>query len=576
MWVLGLFLGITSFWRRLLYLSRYGRQDIHLFAAFAAREFAAPTAIKLHKLPNDFYLWVKRVEKQLALEAFFPRGARLGTFAHSPVLQLRDHFDQPLSERSSPWSVEGLDDHYRQVTGLSASIDTVMQNDAGYSVGSFAKELFSLLQVDAVLAYLLLNREIQLAAAHHAGRVHKLFLLKTSLIDQFSHLRGNIIAHGAAVAMHEYLWSIVTEIRKAKEIDDQRRATKKILNALNLKGADLARRLNPATKDLDYDMPMDAVSVSVAALYRAANDGEIDRERGLDEVYLALGRKGGKGGDRTDQPLVHYYGLTWDRLLALGTFEIVVVMIGLHRKRRTHGVHPKVEKVVRPAGRLTRDIVWAAPNSLKSEWDSIQRRLHFLMMCYLPPAHNKGGGGRFDPSLLLDPTKDWKAYDKGARRNPLRRIEVARSFTEIVDTIRYRLTLASRMFAVATKLVVARPNELPHHTERRKRGSKVAALLASSLTMVTSDPLFIPLLKNAVERAGFEQTRGTKRKKRGAKTATSRAGADASESCFDAGLADAAGSTAFVDEVREPEPGRHWGRKVPTRLATRGDGSVSA
>ena len=156
--------------------------------------------------------------------------------------------------------------------------------------------------------------------------------------------------------MHEYLWSIVIEMRNGKEIDDQRRTVKKILNALNLQHADKARRLDPV-KDLDYDMPMDAVSVSVAALYRAANDGTVNREKGLDEVYLALGRKGGKGGDRTEQPLVHYYGLTWDRLFALGTFEIGASMIGIHPKRRTHGVHPIVKTAVRPAGRLARDIV---------------------------------------------------------------------------------------------------------------------------------------------------------------------------------------------------------------------------
>lgn len=329
----------------------------------------------------------------------------MGTFVHSPVLQLRDHFDKIMRGRTSPWSVKCLCDHYRKATGLSATIDTVMEKDVGYSIGVFAKELSSLLHEDAVMAYLLLNREIQIAAAYHAKKVNKHFLLKTSLIDHFSHLRGNIIAHGAALAMHEYLWSIVIEIRNGKEIDHQRRTVKKILNALNLRRADKAQRLD-SVKDLDYDMPMDAVSVSVAALYRAANDRTVNREKGLDEVYLALGRKEGRGGERTDQPLVHYFRLTWLRLFALGTFEIVVIMVGLHRKRCTHGVHPTVKTAVRPAGRLTRDIVWAAPNSLRSEWDAIQRRLHFLMMCYLPPAHTKGGGGRFDPSLLLNPAKD--------------------------------------------------------------------------------------------------------------------------------------------------------------------------
>lgn len=160
MWILGLFFAISSIWKRLVFLSTYGRQDIFLFADFAAREFAAPQSVKLHKLPKDFYIWVVRVEEQLALEAFFPKGVRLGAFASSPVLQLRDHFDRPYSERTSPWSVKGLDDHYRTVTGLSADIDAVMEKDAGYSVDSFAKNLFALLQLDAVLAYLLLNREI--------------------------------------------------------------------------------------------------------------------------------------------------------------------------------------------------------------------------------------------------------------------------------------------------------------------------------------------------------------------------------------------------------------------------------
>lgn len=106
------------------------------------------------------------------------------------------------------------------------------------------------------------------------------------------------------------------------------------------------------------------------------------------------------------------------------------------------------------------------------------------MMCYLPPAHNKGGGGRFDPSLLLDPTKDYTAYERAARGDLRRRRRgEPKTFTEIFDTIRYRLALTSRLSAVATKLVIARPNERPHHADRRKRASQVAALLASSLTI---------------------------------------------------------------------------------------------
>lgn len=324
-------------------------------------------------------------------------------------------------------------------------------------------------------------------------------------------------------------------------------------------------------KDLDYDMPMDAVSVSVAALYRAANDGTVNREKGLDEVYLALGRKGGRGGDRTDQPLVHYYGLTWDRLLALGTFEIVVVMVGLHRKRRTHGVHPTVKTAVRPAGRLTRDIVWAAPNSLRSEWDAIQRRLHFLMKCYRPPAHNDGGGGRFDPSLLLDPAKDWKAYDRGARSDSLPRTGVAKSFIQIDETIRYRLTLASRLFAVATKLVVEQPNEPLHKAKRRERGSQVVALLASSLNMISSEPLFIPMLKEAMERAKFKQTRGKKAAKGNGKVAAATAEAKAFLSSAEGDMAIGAEDPTPRKEGTTPPHGRHWRRGVPTRVPLEDD-----
>lgn len=37
MWIFGLFLAIASVWERLVYLSEHGREDIYLFADFAAR-----------------------------------------------------------------------------------------------------------------------------------------------------------------------------------------------------------------------------------------------------------------------------------------------------------------------------------------------------------------------------------------------------------------------------------------------------------------------------------------------------------------------------------------------------------
>lgn len=191
------------------------------------------------------------------------------------------------------------------------------------------------------------------------------------------------------------------------------------------------------------------------------------------------------------------------------------------------------------------------------------RRVRVTMKCYLPPAHNMCGGGRFDPSLLLDPTKDWRAYDEAARGD----LSLARgkrgSFTRAFDQIRYRLTLASRLFAVATKLVIAKPNETPRHAERRKRGSQVVALLASSLTMVTSEPLFIPLLKDGLKRAGFQQTRGTNGKTLSQDTIASETGPGASNNVADGRKLKSSEATS-THNASATELGRHWGRKVPT------------
>ena len=158
------------------------------------------------------------------------------------------------------------------------------------------------------------------------------------------------------------------------------------------------------------------------------------------------------------------------------------------------------------------------------------------------------------------------AYDRGARRNPLRRIGVAKSFTQIVDTVRDRLTLASRLFEVATKLVVEQPNEPLHKTERRERGSQVVALLASSLNMISSEPLFIPLLKEAMVRAEFKQTRGKKAAKCNGKLALAPTNVNASRRTSMGDIADEAEAAAPVQESTSSLHGRHWGRGVPTRV----------
>lgn len=566
MWISGFFLAVTSIWRRLIFLSRYGRRDIQIFADFAAKEFANPNSVKLHKLPNDFSIWLSRIERQLKLEEYFPIGCRLGTFSHSPVLQLRDHFNKSLMARRSPWSEESLENDYRKVTSLAPEIDAVMERDVGYSVRKFSKDLASLLHEDPALAYLLRCREIQLAVAHHAGKSEVHFPLKASLTDQFARLRGNIIAHAAALTMHEYLWSIVTAIRNAKELDDQQKMITRALNALNLRKADEAKRLDPEARDQNYDAILDSMAVSVPALRDAATRMEHIRQTGLDEVHALLGGSKGKGGDRTKAPLVHYYGLIWERLLPLGTFEILAVMVRLHRARPSLGAYPNNKKSTNPAGRLTGDVVNAMPISPAGDWNETMRRVTLTLRCYLPPAHNLCGGGRFDPSLLLNPTKDWWAFERAARGDLSGQRGQRGSFTETFDEIRNRLAHASRLFALATNLVVARPNAKPRQAARRELGSKIVALLASSLTIVTSEPVFTALLKDGLKRTGFQQTRGKMGKANGTKHAV--VAAIPTRATAMPRLQSKASITDRVDR----DYGRHWGRKVSTGDPAGNDG----
>lgn len=499
-----------SIWKRLSYLSRHGREDITLFADFARKEFSDPKSVKLHKLRKDFGLWVKRVEGQIELEKDFSLGCRLGTFANSPVLQLRDHFALPYEDRTSPWCQKSLENHYRNASGLDHTIDAEMETHAGYSVKSIAAALTKQFHDDPTLAYLILCRELQLAAAHHFEASGSEQFSRDHLIDQFAHLEKNIVAHAAAMAMHEYLWSIVKALRNAKEVDSEGNTTAVPLNAVALKQADYAQRKYPGIVNPNYDDHLNALEVSVPALYVAALNMKHEREAGLDEVHNVFGQRSGKGGRTTNPPIFSYYGLTWKPLLAVGTLEILIVMVGLHKGKRLHGVHPRLAEGARPSTRLTGDIVDRMPSSAMPGWNDFMRKVGHMRKCYLPPAHNACGGGRFDPSLLLDPVKDWKAYDKMARGDLSRKSLKRGAFKRNFDEIRFRLACSSFAFAAATGLVIANPNEASRWMRIRRRGSQVVALLASSLTNFSADPVFVSLLERAIIRSGYQHSRGKK------------------------------------------------------------------
>ena len=92
------------------------------------------------------------------------------------------------------------------------------------------------------------------------------------------------------------------------------------------------------------------------------------------------------------------------------------------------------------------------------------------------------------------------------------------------------------------------------------------ALLASSLNMISSEPLFIPMLKEAMGRAKFKQSRGKKAAKGNGKLALAPTDVNASRRTSMGDIVDEAKAAAPVQESTSSLHGRHWGRGVPTRV----------
>lgn len=217
---------ISSIVRRLVHLAIFDRMDIELFAPLVAEILADPPKAGALEVPSDYRKWLARVKRQLALEKHLPAGCRLGTFEHSPVLFLEHYFAPRTVAVKSPWHQKWLEAHYRASTGLDRSIDAVMEKQAGYSVKSYAAALISNFKADPTLAYLLLSREIALAAKYGALEASKPDFTKVS---QFGALYKDntykIVCFGAAMFAHECVWKIARKLRIFVELDPMGKST---------------------------------------------------------------------------------------------------------------------------------------------------------------------------------------------------------------------------------------------------------------------------------------------------------------------------------------------------------------
>ena len=362
---------------RLLYLARYGRADIQLFTSILHLGLAGMPGWK-SAIPGDFAVWLRRVDRQLALERKLPKGTRLGTFRYSPVSRLKLLIDG----NDARFNWQAFEAKLRKRSGVASKADTKMRSIAGYAVSDYVTLLRAEASVDPVAVHLLLAKEIELCAEHWScKRKFSDYFDLTTLSQQ----RRQLLLSAMAFADHERLLAICQGVWSGRHLDHK-----------GLRDCLLDQEAGHSHSVNGYSPYVDTAIFSVPALFTVAKLGYHHPIAKLREVLRVLSPIGKTiGGSNARRPLIHYYGLETLDLLALGTVEILTTMAALQRWSTTRRGVMRVCKVdnhaVGVAGLLVDEIVMANRWPVR-QWDQARRPIAKIRRSYLNATADLGGG----------------------------------------------------------------------------------------------------------------------------------------------------------------------------------------
>jgi hypothetical protein len=486
---------------RFLFLQRHGRRDIELFAdLFAMAEMGVPHWQSL--LPHDFHIWLRRVERQLSLEADFPAGTRLGTFRHSPVLQLGDliagdcafgdarwkHTEQDLRSRTR------LKPYFNPQIDEVVDLDPEMERHGGYSVRRFISMLRFIAHQDPVAVALLLSKEFERCAAHWACRRGADGLLDLTSIANDQRI---LLLSGIALADHERLLAIVRALHADRNLD--------------------AKGLQEALEDVETGQPisnpayrayLETACLNVPALATIAYLRRVDRLAMLREIVrVVTPTVDGKGGDRARRELSQYYGLTWKRLLALGSLEIVTTTSDLLKRpcqRNDLSRETRTEdRAVGLAGKIITCIVTQERWPVWT-WSEARRMIKIARRHYVRATFQAGGGGRIDPRCWLNTEQDARLFRKLSQP---RRVKISNRKGGKRDGFFSRQLRARNRLLLTFFGAAGRP--VAHHQMRRADlATQAMSHMAAAHSPFTCDPVFIPMALHQLNVNGYQSTRG--------------------------------------------------------------------
>lgn len=415
-----------------------------------------------------------------------PRGCRLSLLHFSPLLQIL----RIIATRTSQDDVQGYDfpmlpsnedgimTHLEASCGWLDDIDAAVALRFGHTLAEYAAYLVGLRKKDPVLFVLLMAREFPLAADYLAKRQcadGRLWLLRAARIAEVQRLAEMMsYSRGRKKIMSSRLRKALDAMVYRKRPSQRKAALKQYRDCLPV-----IRRLGISIEAVRALLLGDAAS---ASLVSSGNHSPLN----WDSIPKALKRLAVSRAElfsmdrsrhcwtRRDMPMDMYYGVPLEQLACVAILELT---------RGGAGSEGSDECAVIAAA-MCQNLM-----GKKLTLERVSRRASMITQVYLRRVDKLGAGGRFDPRLQFDPFADAALY-VGCNA-----LAMGGSMANCRSSVRAFIDVAARV--LANRLAVQRGLIDP------RLAAQVAAVVASSLTPPTMDPIFASLLDRRMSELGI-------------------------------------------------------------------------
>ncbi len=406
-----------------------------------------------------------------------PLGCRLGLLHFSPLLQLLRllrgtgpvaAFDGYVFEEL-PSSEDTILRHLEQTCGWREDLDAVLKRRFGHTLLDYARYLIRLRQKDPILFVLLMAREFTLASRHVAGRV--------CAVDR------EWLSRAARLAEVQRLAEMMSYCRGRRQITTG--LLRKALEAIVYRKRPSQRR--KALREFRHCLPaIRRLTLSVEALRALVLDDMtseplLDGDKGgrptWNSIPNALKREAASraellslhrarhGWTRRGMSMDMYYGIPLEHLAGVAILELSREVAG----------NEGTEDCAVIAAAMCQNIL-----GLKVTLHRFTKQASLITQVYLRQAGKLGSGGRFDARFQFDPFADGPLF---ARANAL---AMGGSTSSCRISVRGLIDIGAAVLAEAFA-----PQLGPIDP---RLGIKVTALITSSLSIPTMDPIFASLL----------------------------------------------------------------------------------